>query len=462
MNLYSIDAEASVLGGIFEHNELMDDFQSILSDSDFYSAEYRKTYKAILNLKRANKSIDLVNVKKELSEEPDLEDIDELIAFLPEPTFEQALEHAEIIKEYSFKRNAQREFSKIATVITENPNAPKDEILSLINNKVEKVVDSSTTKTDTIVTYKDLVPTTLQKIRERAEAGTDITGLRTGIDEFDKLTGGLQKTDLIIVAGRPSMGKTTLSCNWVDNIVLQGNRAMIFSLEMPSDQLLMRSISSIGGINQNNLRTGQLTELEQARLAAVLEKIDGMDIVIDDDASIGINELRARAIKEHRKKKLDLIMIDYLQLMKIADASNKTNEIGEISRGLKLLAKELNIPIVVLSQLNRTLEQRQDKRPINSDLRDSGAIEQDADLIVFVYRDEVYNPDTEDKGIGEIIIGKQRNGPLGTARTEFVGKESRFQNVKAKESGFEEPAYNPNAGVELSPNFDINSEESPI
>ncbi|WP_425263715.1 replicative DNA helicase [Vibrio owensii] len=458
--IYSLDAEASVLGGLFEHEHLFDDIQSFLKPKDFYSSEYRKIFSAIVAIKRSNRTIDGVNVKQQLINEPEFEDIDETLAFLPEPSYEQCIQHAEIIKDYSAKRALLSGSKGLQEFISENPNVSKDEIISYVHKNINSPIEDESSQESTVSSYADLLPKTLQKIRDRAQSGSDITGLSTGIDELDKLTSGLQRTDLIIVAARPSMGKTTFSSNVVDGLLAKGMRAMIFTVEMPGEDLQMRTIASIARVNQTNIRKGQLTELETAKLARAVEMLDSFDAVIDEDGGLDIHKLRARALKAHKEKPLDIIMIDYLQLMKVEDPNNKTAGYGEITRGLKLLAKELNVPVILLSQLNRSLEQRADKRPINSDLRDSGAIEQDADLILFVYRDEVYNPDTVDKGIGEIIIGKQRNGPLGTARTRFVGAESRFDNLVSNED-VESMAQSQPVGVEEA-EIDVNSPDSPI
>lgn len=467
--LYSLDAEASVLGGLFEHVEIFSDIQAVVKPEHFYSGEYRKIYQSMLNIKKANRTIDVVNVKKELSAEDGFEDIDEVIAFLPEPSIDQCMEHAEIVRDYGEKRSVQGAAIELQDYISQNPNAPRAELISFVNKKINNPIEEGGgTGTATIINYEDLVPITLKQIQERAESGSELTGLPTGLRELDKLTSGLQRTDLIVIAGRPSMGKTTVSCNIIDNICMAGYRAMIFSLEMPKEQIMQRTLASVGRIDQTRLRNGTMNAAEVARLTPAATRAKTFDCVIDDDGDLDIHTLRARAMKEHRKKPLDIIMIDYLQLMKLKDSNNKTNEIGEISRALKFLAKDLNVPIIVLSQLNRSLESRQDKRPINSDLRDSGAIEQDADIIMFVYRDEVYNPDTEDKGIGEIIIGKHRNGPLGTARTRFVGNESRFENLPRGEEGQPAPAPAPHLSVvdnekaEMVTDFDVNSVDSPI
>jgi replicative DNA helicase len=269
-----------------------------------------------------------------------------------------------------------------------------------------------------------------------------ITGLSTGYTDLDGMTSGLQPSDLIIVAGRPSMGKTTFAMNLVENAVLRSDKAvLVYSLEMPGESLIMRMLSSLGRIDQTKVRAGRLEDDDWPRLTSAVNLLNDRKLFIDDTAGISPSEMRARTrrlVREHGD--IALIMIDYLQLMQIpgSGGDNRTNEISEISRSLKALAKEFNCPVVALSQLNRSLEQRPNKRPINSDLRESGAIEQDADVIMFVYRDEVYHPETEHKGIAEIIIGKQRNGPIGTTRLAFIGKYTRFENLAPGSYNFDD------------------------
>ena len=281
------------------------------------------------------------------------------------------------------------------------------------------------------VPIKSLLANAIDKIETLFEQEGAITGAGTGFTDFDELTSGLQPADLIIVAGRPSMGKTTIAMNMAENIALKGNKPVaVFSMEMPGDSLAMRMMSSLGRIDQHKVRTGKLEEDDWPRLTSAINLLAGTQLFIDDSPALSPTEVRARARRLAREHgQLGLIVVDYLQLMQSpSSGDNRVQQISDISRGLKALAKELNVPVVALSQLNRNLEQRPNKRPVMSDLRDSGAIEQDADLIVFVYRDEVYNEDSADKGIAEIIIGKQRNGPLGTVRLTFLGQYTRFEN----------------------------------
>ena len=272
----------------------------------------------------------------------------------------------------------------------------------------------------------------IDRIEELYNTGGDITGLTTGFIDLDRMTSGLQPSDLVIVAGRPSMGKTSFAMNLIENAALASDRPlMVFSMEMPAEQLVIRMLSSLGRIDQSRVRTGKLEQDDWPKLASATEKLKGTQVFIDDTPALTPTELRSRVRKLVREQgDLGMIMVDYLQLMRVAGSNEgRTAEISEISRSLKAIAKEFKCPVVALSQLNRSLEQRPNKRPVNSDLRESGAIEQDADVIMFIYRDEVYNEDSPDKGVAEIIIGKQRNGPIGTCRLSFQGQFTRFENL---------------------------------
>ena len=278
---------------------------------------------------------------------------------------------------------------------------------------------------------KDLLKLAVERIDAHYQRDEPITGLATGFGDFDQMTSGLQSSDLIIVAGRPSMGKTTFAMNMAENVAIQTKRPVaVFSMEMPGDSLAMRMMSSLGRIDQHRVRTGKLEDDEWPRLTSAVNILAEARLFIDDTPALSPTEVRARARRLKREQgDLGLIVLDYLQLMQAPGAGeNRATEISAISRSLKALAKELGVPVIALSQLNRSLEQRPNKRPVMSDLRESGAIEQDADLIVFIYRDEVYNPDSNDKGIAEIIIAKQRNGPIGTTRLTFLGKYTKFEN----------------------------------
>lgn len=335
-------------------------------------------------------------------------------------------DYVEVLKKRSFSDRMKRVYrSGLARI--EDGEDP-DEVFHQTQDRLNNLKGASDKKKSK--SMKELAKTFLVNFKKRVEAGDAISGLSTSFHEIDEQTSGLHPADLVIVAGRPAMGKTTFAINIGEQVALRGGRVMIYSFEMPAEQLFQRKLASIGSINYKHIKNGKLTELETGRFASTVKKISNLDIDIDDSSGLDIHELRKRILQHNREKKLDLVIIDYLQLMKMGGGSdNKSSQIGDITTALKGLAKDLGIPIILLSQLNRSLEQRPNKRPIASDLRESGSIEQDADIIFFVYRDEVYNPNSPDVGIAEIIIGKQRSGPLCTIRLKFEGMYSRFRNL---------------------------------
>jgi replicative DNA helicase len=319
---------------------------------------------------------------------------------------------------------------------------PTKELLDEAEQKVFKIAEQGTRQGQVFKPLKGLLKVTLAHIEEMSKLDSNVTGVSTGYHDLDEMTSGLQKGDLVIVAGRPSMGKTTFSMNIAEYAAAHKKLpTAIFSMEMPAEQLTLRLLSSMGRVDQTRIRTGKLTDEDWPRIATAVKIFNDVPMFIDDSPALSPTEVRARArrlMREHGQ--LGLIVLDYLQLMQVGGSSdNRTAEISEISRSLKSLAKELSVPVIALSQLNRSLEQRPNKRPVMSDLRESGAIEQDADLIIFIYRDEVYNPESPDKGTAEIIIAKQRNGPIGSVRLTFLGKYTRFENFTPDiyTSGFE-------------------------
>jgi replicative DNA helicase len=335
-----------------------------------------------------------------------------------------------------------RQLIHVGTEISDSAfNTEGRETADLLENaerQVFKIAEQRQRGQGGFTSIKSLLARAVDKIETLFEQEGSITGAATGFTDFDELTSGLQPADLIIVAGRPSMGKTTIAMNMAENIAIKGDKPVaVFSMEMPGDALAMRMMSSLGRIDQHRVRTGKLEDDEWPRLTSAINLLAETKLFIDDTPALTPTEVRSRArrlVREHGP--LGLIVLDYLQLMQSpSSGDNRVQQISDISRGLKALAKELNVPVVALSQLNRNLEQRPNKRPMMSDLRESGAIEQDADLIVFVYRDEVYNEDSPDKGIAEVIIGKQRNGPLGTVRLTFLGQYTRFENFAGTYSG---------------------------
>jgi len=431
---HSIEAEQSVLGGVMLDNHAWEQIADSVSEEDFYRYDHRLIFRAIEDLAEDNKPLDVVTLSEWLGKRGDLEDAGGL-AYLgtmakDTPSAANIRAYADIVRE----RSILRQLIGVGTEISDSAFNPGErgskEILDDAETAVFKIAEQGTKQGQAFKPIKSLLKTTLSHIDELSKSDSSITGLPTGYADFDSMTSGLQKGDLIIVAGRPSMGKTTFSMNIAEFAAVSSKKPVaVFSMEMPAEQLTMRMLSSMGRVDQGRLRTGNLTDDDWPRIAQAVKMFSEVPMFIDDSAALSPTEVRARARRLAREHgQLGLIVLDYLQLMQGSGKSdNRTTEVSEISRSLKALAKELEVPVIVLSQLNRSLEQRPNKRPIMSDLRESGAIEQDADIIVFIYRDEVYNPETTEKGVAEIIIAKQRNGPIGTTRLTFLGKYTRFE-----------------------------------
>ncbi|EIB4169485.1 replicative DNA helicase [Salmonella enterica] len=440
----SIEAEQSVLGGLMLENQRWDDVAEIVSEQDFSSRPHRSIFSAMRSLVANQFPIDLITLAEHIENEGEGK-LDSLggFAYLAElskntPSAANIIAYAQIVRE----RAVIREMIKVANEITEagyNPEGrTSDELLDLAESRIFQIAEQRGNKSggpENISSILDRTVTKIEALFQRPHDG--VTGVDTGYVDVNKKTAGLQPSDLIIIAARPSMGKTTFAMNICENVSLTNDKpVMIFSLEMPTEQLMMRSLASLSRVNQTSIRTGQLDDEDWARLSGTMGLLlEKKNIYIDDSSGLTPMDVRSRARRLSREHGgLSLIMIDYLQLMRVPSLSdNRTLEIAEISRSLKALAKELNVPVIALSQLNRSLEQRVDKRPVNSDLRESGSIEQDADLIMFIYRDEVYHENSDMKGIAEIIIGKQRNGPIGTVRLTFNGQWSRFDNYGGPE-----------------------------
>lgn len=440
----SIEAEQSVLGGLMLENQRWDDVAEIVSEQDFSSRPHRSIFSAMRSLVANQFPIDLITLAEHIENEGEGK-LDSLggFAYLAElskntPSAANIIAYAQIVRE----RAVIREMIKVANEITEagyNPEGrTSDELLDLAESRIFQIAEQRGNKSggpENINSILDRTVTKIEALFQRPHDG--VTGVDTGYVDVNKKTAGLQPSDLIIIAARPSMGKTTFAMNICENVSLTNDKpVMIFSLEMPTEQLMMRSLASLSRVNQTSIRTGQLDDEDWARLSGTMGLLlEKKNIYIDDSSGLTPMDVRSRARRLSREHGgLSLIMIDYLQLMRVPSLSdNRTLEIAEISRSLKALAKELNVPVIALSQLNRSLEQRADKRPVNSDLRESGSIEQDADLIMFIYRDEVYHENSDMKGIAEIIIGKQRNGPIGTVRLTFNGQWSRFDNYGGPE-----------------------------
>ena len=431
---HSLEAEQSVLGGLMLSNAAFDDVSELVTEVDFYRRDHRLIFRAMIQLVAEDKPFDVVTLGEVLDNSDLLEEASGM-AYLAElakntPSVANIKAYADIVRERSVLRQMIQVSNEIADSAFSPEGRSSADILDEAERKVFAIAEQGT-KQGGPVPIKDILKNTVDKIDELFTSGDAITGVTTGFKDLDEITSGMQTSDLIIVAARPSMGKTTFAMNLVENAAIRtGKPVLVFSMEMPSESLVMRMIASLGRIDQTRVRNGKLEEDDWPRFNSAISMLAEQKLFIDDGASLSPSEVRARARRIARDQgEIGMIMVDYLQLMQVPGAESRVAEISEISRSLKALAKELECPVVALSQLNRGLEQRPNKRPINSDLRESGAIEQDADVIMFIYRDEVYNEESEDKGIAEIIIGKQRNGPIGTTRLAFVGKFSRFEDL---------------------------------
>lgn len=450
---HSIEAEQAVLGGIMLNSETLDSVSERVQVSDFYNYSHRLIFEQMLNLSRDNQPIDVITIEQALKNRGVLDDVGGF-AYLIElskntPSVANIVAYAEIVSERAIRRELISAGNKIAELSYHPKGMSVKDVLDEAERTVFHIAEKRTSSDEGPKKIDTILADTLARIEmlSNSKHNGGITGVSTGFIDLDKKTAGLQPSDLIIVAARPSMGKTTFAMNLCENASMldievkddQGNvkkvpnkPVLIFSLEMPADQIMMRMFASLSRVNQTKVRTGQLEDEEDmARIGATVAMLqERNNIYIDDSSGLTPTELRSRARRVYKDNGgLSLIMVDYLQLMRAPGfADNRTLEIAEISRSLKALAKELEVPVVALSQLNRSLEQRADKRPVNSDLRESGSIEQDADLIMFIYRDEVYHENSDKKGLAEIIIGKQRNGPIGRVPLAFNGQFSRFDN----------------------------------
>ncbi|HHJ38953.1 MAG: replicative DNA helicase [Methylothermaceae bacteria B42] len=432
---HSIQAEQSVLGGLMLDAGAWEKIADRVSEEDFYRKEHRLIFQVIRELMENDSPCDVVTVSEALQNRELLQAVGGmtyLAALAGEtPSAANITAYADIVRE----RAILRQLAHVGTEIADSAFRPEgkdvNELLETAEQKVFHIADQRQRGDGGFKAIKSLLTLAVDRIEELYEKGGTVTGVSSGFVDLDQMTAGLQPADLIIVAGRPSMGKTTFAMNIAENVAIKEQLPVaVFSMEMPGDHLAMRMMSSLGRIDQHRLRIGRLEDEEWPRMTSAINILAGTKLFIDDTPALSPTELRARARRLTREHgQLGLIVIDYLQLMQApGGGENRTAEISEISRGLKALAKELNVPVIALSQLNRNLEQRPNKRPVMSDLRESGSIEQDADVIIFIYRDEVYNEDSPDKGTAEIIIAKQRNGPIGTLRLTFLGQYTRFEN----------------------------------
>ncbi|MGE0558609.1 MAG: replicative DNA helicase [Burkholderiales bacterium] len=445
---HSVEAEQSVLGGLLLDNTAWDRIGDVVTESDFYRADHRTIFQHIAQLIEHNKPADALTVAESLERSGKLAEIggQSYIGALAlnTPSAANIRRYAEIVRERAILRN----LAAVGTAIADSAYSQTGKDAHLLIDEAEarvfQIAEAGSKSKQGFVKIDPLLTETVERIDMlySRENKNDVIGLSTGFVDLDRYTSGLQQGELIVVAGRPSMGKTALAMNMVENAALDSKKAVaVFSMEMSGPQLAMRMIGSVGRVDQHKLRTGTFREEDWPRLVDAVGKLNDAQIFIDDTAGLNALEVRSRARRLHRQcGGLSLIVVDYLQLMSGTATGgrdeNRATEIAEISRGLKGLAKELKIPVIALSQLNRSVDSRQDKRPMMSDLRESGAIEQDADVILFIYRDEVYNPDSPRKGIAEIIIAKQRNGPVGKVDLTFLGHHTRFESYAGGSDGF--------------------------
>ncbi|ARP39395.1 replicative DNA helicase [Vibrio syngnathi] len=434
---HSLEAEQSVIGGLLLDNERWDTVAEKVVAKDFYSRPHRLIFEAVKDILEESSPLDLITLSEHLELREQLEEVGGF-AYLADlakntPSAANINAYADIVAQRALVRSLIGVANEIADSGYDPQGRTSEELVDLAESKVFAIAEGRASENEGPQNVDSILEKTLERIEILYKSPQDgVTGVDTGFNDLNKKTAGLQGSDLIIVAARPSMGKTTFAMNLCENAAMKQDKpVLIFSLEMPAEQLMMRMLASLSRVDQTKIRTGQLDDEDWARISSSMGILmDKKNMYIDDSSGLTPTEVRSRARRIAREHDgISMIMIDYLQLMRVPSLSeNRTLEIAEISRSLKALAKELNVPVVALSQLNRSLEQRADKRPVNSDLRESGSIEQDADLIMFIYRDEVYNPDSSLKGIAEIILGKQRNGPIGSVRLTFQGQHSRFDN----------------------------------
>jgi replicative DNA helicase len=442
---HSLQAEQSVLGGLMLDNQTWDSVADKVGEDDFYRRDHRLIFRAITLLAEKQDPFDVITLSEAMDSRGELQDAGGL-AYLgmlaaETPTAANIVAYANIVRDRSILRQLIHVGTEISDSAFTTEGRETADLLENAERRVFEIAEQRQRGQGGFSSIKSLLAKAVDKIEMLYEQDGDITGASTGFTDLDEKTSGLQPSDLIIVAGRPSMGKTTIAMNMAENVAVKsGMPVAVFSMEMPGEALAMRMMSSLGRIDQHKVRTGKLDDDDWPRLTSAINLLAETKLFIDDTPALTPTEVRSRARRLTREHgQLGLIVLDYLQLMQSpSSGENRVQQISDISRGLKALAKELNVPVIALSQLNRNLEQRPNKRPVMSDLRESGAIEQDADLIIFVYRDEVYHEDSQDKGIAEIIIGKQRNGPLGTVRLTFLGQYTRFENFTGVYNGPED------------------------
>jgi replicative DNA helicase len=439
---HSIEAEQSVLGGLLLEGSAWDQVSDRLVEEDFYRQDHRLIYQAIRRVYDSGRPCDLITVAEALEQSGELERAGGMayLGLLAGGVVSAVnlAAYADIVRE----RAIARQLIGVGSAIADSGFHPQGrsvaELLDAAEARVFEIAERGARSRSGFAAVKDLLPTVLERLDALYRSGTTLTGVSTGFADLDRMTSGLHPAELIIVAGRPSMGKTSFAMNMVESVAIRSRQPVaVFSMEMPAEQLALRMISSLGRVDAHRVRTGQLHDDDWPRVTSAMHLLGEADIFIDDTPALTPLELRARTRRLKRQHGLGLVVVDYLQLMQSPGAKdNRALEISEISRSLKALAKELSVPVIALSQLNRSLEQRPNKRPVMSDLRESGAIEQDADVILFIYRDEVYNEDSPDKGKAEIIIAKQRNGPIGHLHLAFLGAYTRFEDLAQDYGGY--------------------------
>ncbi|QJR11683.1 Replicative DNA helicase [Usitatibacter rugosus] len=440
---HSVEAEQAVLGGLLLSNQAWDRIGDVITESDFYRHDHRLIWRTVTRLVEDNKPADVLTVSEAFKVSGELQEIGGL-AYLHQlatgtPSAANIRRYAEIVRE----RSIMRKLAEVGTTIADNAYTPSGreakQLLDEAEQKILEIGEKGGRSSESFQKMSLVLSEVMNRLDELHRNPAAVTGVATGFTDLDEMTTGLQAGDLVIVAGRPAMGKTSFALNVAENVALDLKLpVLVFSMEMGGTQLGLRLLGSVSKVDAQKLRTGRLDTQDWDKLGVALGKLNEAPILIDESAALNPLELRSRARRKWREYGgLGLIVVDYIQLMVAAEGGveNRATELSEISRGLKSMAKELKCPVIALSQLNRSLEQRPNKRPVMSDLRESGAIEQDADLIIFIYRDEVYDENSPDKGMAEIIVGKQRNGPIGTVKLTFLGKHTRFENY-AGPSGY--------------------------
>ncbi|HYP78883.1 MAG TPA: replicative DNA helicase [Steroidobacteraceae bacterium] len=433
---HSVEAEQAVIGGLLLDTQAWDQVGDSVGAEDFYRPDHRLIFEAIAELVSESKAIDVVTVSEQLDRRGKLQDAGGL-AYLgtlarDTPTAANARAYAQIVRERALLRSLVSAGTAIATSVYSEEGLSARDLVNQAEQRVFEIAERGARRTEGAQAVRSMLPGLIDKIDEWHNNPDKLRGVATGFVDFDRRTGGLRGGDLVIVAGRPSMGKTTLAINMAENVALDPNvkgSVLIFSMEMPSEQLMTRMLSSVGGVPMQDIRSGRISDQDWVRITSATSQLAEARIFIDESPGLTPTELRARSRRIKREHGLDMVVVDYLQLMQVSGTKeNRATEISEISRGLKALAKELNVPVIALSQLNRSVEQRESKKPVMSDLRESGAIEQDADMILFIYREEVYDKNTPRKGEADIDLAKHRNGETGYFTLTFQGQFTRFQN----------------------------------